>query len=82
MKSRDARVGMRVRIRRSRDENALLGKRGTIVARWGHPDHAALDVLLDEGTSRLLWFYEVEALPSRREQRASRRRPETGRAAR
>jgi hypothetical protein len=36
------------------------GMRGTVEHSWGHPNHPALDVRLDNGRSELFWFYELE----------------------
>ena len=60
MKSEEACVGKRVRIREDHSMANLRGRRGTIFQRWGNPSHAALDVLLDEGNSLLFWFHELE----------------------
>lgn len=38
----------------------LRGKEGTITGRWGSPSYVALDVLLDDGTSQLFWYHELE----------------------
>jgi hypothetical protein len=35
---------------------------GTIKKRWGDPTYTALDVLLDDGTLRLFWHYELEEI--------------------
>ena len=60
MKSEEACVGKRVRVRKDHSMANLRGRRGTIVQRWGNSSHAALDVLLDEGNSLLFWFHELE----------------------
>lgn len=62
MKSEDAIVGKRVRVREDHRKANLRGRRGTIVERWGNPSHAALDVLLDEGEWQLFWYHELEEL--------------------
>jgi hypothetical protein len=33
---------------------------GTVEHRWGHPDHPALDVRLEDGRLVLFWFHELE----------------------
>jgi hypothetical protein len=41
------------------------GLTGKISGRWGHPDYLALDVRLEDGSSRLFWHYELEEVPER-----------------
>ena len=60
MLSEEARIGKRVRIRSDNRSTTLRGLVGTIEKRWGAPDYAALDVLLDDGRSQLFWYHEVE----------------------
>ena len=62
MKSEEALVGKRVRVREDHRKANLRGRRGTIVERWGNPSYAALDVLLDEGGWQLFWYHELEEL--------------------
>lgn len=61
MLSEEAQIGKRVRVR----EGVLLrptlpASVGTIEKRWGDPNYAALDVLLDDGILLLFWYYELE----------------------
>ncbi len=61
MLSEEAQIGKRVRVR----EGVLLrptlpASVGTIEKRWGDPNYAALDVLLDDGILQLFWYYEME----------------------
>ena len=65
MRSEEACVGKRVRVREVHDSTRLRGREGTIVQRWGNPSYAALDVLLDEGNSLLFWFHELEEVDER-----------------
>jgi hypothetical protein len=60
LRSEDARIGRRVRVRDSLVIAELRGKEGTITRRWGSPNYVALDVLLDDGTSQLFWHHELE----------------------
>ena len=60
MRSEEARVGKRVRVRKDRRTASLRDREGTIVKRWGDPSYTALDVLLDDGTTQLFWYYELE----------------------
>ena len=62
MKSEEALVGKRVRVREDHRKANLRGRSGTIVERWGNPSYAALDVLLDEGEWQLFWYHELEEL--------------------
>ena len=60
MKSEEAHVGKRVRVREAHRKATLRGRKGTIVERWGNPAYVALDVLLDEGGWQLFWYHELE----------------------
>jgi hypothetical protein len=62
MKSEEARVGKRVRIREAHRKANLRSRKGTIIERWGNPDYVALDVLLDGGDWQLFWFHELEEI--------------------
>jgi hypothetical protein len=62
MKSEEACVGKRVRVREDHRKANLRGRKGTIVERWGNPSHVALDVLLDEGDWQLFWYHELEEI--------------------
>ena len=60
MLSEEALVGTTVRVGDSHMRFELRGMLGTIAGRWGHPEHVALDVLLDNGRSELFWHHELE----------------------
>lgn len=62
MMSEEALIGMRVRVGESLLRADLRGREGTIAGRWGSPDYAALDVLLDDGRSELFWYHELEEI--------------------
>ena len=62
LKSEDARIGRRVRVRDSLVIAELRGKEGTITGRWGSPNYVALDVVLDDGTSQLFWHFELDEI--------------------
>ena len=62
MTSEEALIGMRVKVREDHRSAQLRGERGTIKHRWGAPDYAALDVLLDNGLLQLFWFHELRAI--------------------
>jgi hypothetical protein len=38
------------------------GLAGMITGKWGNPEYLALDVLLDDGCTRLFWHYELEQI--------------------
>lgn len=65
MLSEEAQVGTRVRIRADHRSAPLRGLAGTIAKRWGDPNYAALDVLLDDGRTELFWYYELEQIAER-----------------
>ena len=62
MRSEEAHVGKRVRVREDHRTANLRDQEGTIVERWGDPSYPALDVLLEGGDRQLFWFYEVEEI--------------------
>jgi len=60
MRSEEAQIGKRVRVRMDHHPVNLRGQEGVIVKKWGTPSYAALDVLLDEGDWQLFWYYELD----------------------
>jgi hypothetical protein len=46
MRSEEAQIGKRVRVREDIRKTNLRGQEGTIAKRWGNPGYPALDVLL------------------------------------
>jgi hypothetical protein len=62
MQAREAHKGTAVRVREGNRREALRGMVGTVEDRWGHPEHPALDVRLEDGHTELFWFYEVDKL--------------------
>jgi hypothetical protein len=62
VKSGEARVGARVRVRPGYRKSELRGAVGTIAKLWGAPHHAAVEVRLDGGRSELFWRHEVEEI--------------------
>ena len=69
MKSEEARVGARVRVRPGYRKSGLWGTLGTIAKVWGAPHYVVVEVRLDGGRSELLWCHEVEV--TRKERRES-----------
>jgi hypothetical protein len=61
MRSEEAQIGKRVRVRMDSRKTNLRGKEGTIAKRWGNPSFTALDVMLDDGDWQLFWYEELEA---------------------
>jgi hypothetical protein len=60
VRSEEAHIGKRVRVRDDHCKAELRGLEGTIANRWGNPAHPAFDVLLDEGRWELFWHHELE----------------------
>jgi hypothetical protein len=60
--SKEALIGMRVRVSEPHLKSEQRGLEGTITGRWGSPDYVASDVLLDDGSSQLFWHHELEEL--------------------
>jgi hypothetical protein len=62
LRSGEARVGARVRVRPGYRKPQLRGAVGTIAKLWGAPHYAVVEVRLDSGSSELLWRHEVEEI--------------------
>ena len=75
MRSEEAQVGKRVRIRNDHLTANLRGQEGTIARRWGNPYYTALDVLFDDGNWELFWFHELDEVDE--EDRGARPRERT-----
>jgi hypothetical protein len=60
MQSYEPRLGMKVRVKGKPWRSEFDGMVGTVVHRWGSPDHPALDVRLQDGRLVLFWFHELE----------------------
>ena len=77
MRSEEAQIGKRVRVRKDHRTADLRDQEGTIAKRWGDPRYPALDVLLDDGNWQLFWYHELEEVEEddgvarRREDRAA-----------
>ena len=61
MESREARIGTAVGVL---DAGRRLGKGrlGTIERTYGHPDYLAVDVLFEDGSVELYWYYELRRM--------------------
>ncbi len=72
MRSEQARIGARVRVGESGLRSEWRGLTGTIRGRWGDPEYLALDVRMEDGSSRLFWHHELEEVPERQAGRVGR----------
>jgi hypothetical protein len=55
----EARRGTVVRVREGHWKSQFAGTRGTVQNIWGHSEHAAVDVLLEDGRSELFWLPDL-----------------------
>jgi hypothetical protein len=60
VRSEEAGIGKRVRVRKAHRRAELRGREGTIAKSWGDPGYPALDILLDDGDWQLFWYHELE----------------------
>jgi hypothetical protein len=60
LQSHEPYPGVTVRVKAGHWKSKFDGMRGTVEHRWGHPDHPALDVRLEDGRLVLFWFHELE----------------------
>jgi hypothetical protein len=58
----EARRGTVVRVREGHWKAQFAGMRGTIQTCWGQSEHAAVDVLLEDGRLELFWLPNLEAV--------------------
>ncbi len=58
----EARTGTLVRVKEGYRKHDLVGMRGTVRDCWGHSDHLAVDVELEDGRSELLWFHQLDVV--------------------
>ena len=56
----EARRGTVVRVGEGHWKTEFAGMHGTIQNCWGNSEHAAVDVLLDDGRSELFWVPNLE----------------------
>lgn len=62
VRSEQAQIGARVRVREDHRKTNCRGQVGTIAKRWGDPNYTALDVLLDGCGKQLFWHHELEEI--------------------
>jgi hypothetical protein len=55
----EARRGTVVQVRHGHWKDEFAGMRGTIQERWGNSEHAAVEVLLEDGSSELFWLADL-----------------------
>jgi len=58
----EARKGTRVRVREGHWKVEFTGMFGTIQKCWGNSEHAAVDVLLDDGRLELFWLPDLSVV--------------------
>ena len=61
----EARSGKVVQVRRGHWKDEFAGMRGTIQKRWGNSEHAAVEVLLEDGSSELFWLADLSEVNER-----------------
>ena len=57
----EARRGTVVRVREGHWKTEFAGMRGTIRECWGRSEHAAVDVLMEDGRQELFWLPNLDA---------------------
>ena len=80
MRSEEALIGKRVRVRKDHRKTDLRGQEGTIAHSWGNPNYPALDVLLDDGNWQLFWYHELEEVDHQEDRSARRQNGATAEA--
>ena len=62
----EARRGRVVQVRLGHWKDDLAGMRGTIQERWGNSENAAVEVLLEDGSSELFWLADLDEADERK----------------
>ena len=62
MQANEARRGAVVRVRDGHWKSRFSGMRGTVQHLWGSAEHAAVDVLLEDGRSELFWLPDLSVV--------------------
>ena len=65
MRAYEARRGKAVRVRRGHWKDEFASMRGIIQERWGNSEHAAVEVLLEDGSSELFWLADLSEVDRR-----------------
>ena len=66
MQAYEARRGRVVQVRHGHWKDDLAGMHGTIQERWGNSEHAAVEVLLEDGSSELFWLADLDEADERK----------------
>lgn len=69
MRSEEARIGIRVRVRADHRRSEFRDRPGTIEQQYGSPHYAALEVRFENGDSQLFWHHELDELEGEPAQR-------------
>jgi hypothetical protein len=59
MQAYEARRGTVIRVRDGHWKRQFARMRGTVQNLWGQSEHAAVDVLLEDGRSELFWLTDL-----------------------
>ena len=62
MLANEARRGTVVQVREGHWKSQFAGMRGTVQDLWGSSEHAAVDVLLEDGRSGLFWLSDLSVV--------------------
>ena len=65
MRSEEAKISVSVRVSDSGLHSELRGLTGTVSGMWGHPEYLALDVRMEDGSTQLFWYHELEEISQR-----------------
>jgi hypothetical protein len=61
----EARRGKAVQVRHGHWKDEVAGMCGTIQERWGNSEHAAVEVLLEDGSTELFWLADLSEVDGR-----------------
>ena len=62
MQANEARRGTMVRVKEGHWKRQFAGMKGTVQHLWGNLEHAAVDVLLEDGRSELFWLADLSVV--------------------
>ena len=62
MEAHEARRGTVVRVREGHWKTEFGGMLGTVQACWGTSEHAAVDVLMEDGRFELFWLLNLDTV--------------------
>jgi hypothetical protein len=60
MQAHEPHPGVAVRVKEGHWKSEFGGMVGVVQGVWGHPDHPAVDVRLEDGSLELFWFHELD----------------------